>query len=152
AQLRAARAAGRRGRRAAPIRRQPQLSYNRRMSFIRLVAVCACVAAIACGAESARPEPKPAPPDDRIKSLADTFLTAFFDRTPEAGTFYGVPGRHHDALTDNSIAALRAWEAKEDGFLRDVKAIDGNAASSRLLRATYAILRQSLEGNVAKRV
>lgn len=92
------------------------------------------------------------PPDGRVKALADTFLEGFFDRNPETASLYGVPGRHHDRLTDNSLAALSAWQAKEDGWLAELKQIDASAIAGRPLRATYAIARQALEGAVAKRV
>lgn len=120
------------------------------MRRFAIALVCATVAG--CSGGSGAPPPKAEPPDARVKALADTFLDAYFDRNPEAATAYGVPGRHHDKLTDNSLAALRAWEAKEDGWLADLKQIDPSGIGSRPLRATYAIARQSLEGSVAKRV
>jgi len=87
-----------------------------------------------------------------MKAFADTFLSAYFDRNPEAATLYGVPGRHHDALTDNSLAAQRAWEAREDAWLAELKQVNASAIVSGPLKATYAIARQALEGSIAKRV
>src|SRR5262245_48342139 len=118
------------------------------------LALVLCAGLVACAKGSSQPQtpPKTEPPDAHVKALADTFLDAFFDRNPEAATVYGVPGRRHDRLTDNSLAALRAWQAKEDGWLQELRSIDAAAISGRPLRATYAIVRQSLEGNVAKRV
>lgn len=113
-----------------------------------------CAQAVACGGtapQSSQPAASEAP-DGRVKALADAFLNAFFDRNPEVATLYGVPGRHHDALTDNSLAALRAWEAREDGWLNDLRQIDAATIHDASLRATYAITRQVLEGSVAKRV
>src|SRR5262249_42883120 len=95
---------------------------------------------------------KPEPPDARVKAFTDTFLSAYFDRNPEAATLYGVPGRHHDALTDNSLAAQRAWEAREDAWLAELKQVNESAIVSGPLKATYAIARQALEGSIAKRV
>src|SRR5262245_16724824 len=115
--------------------------------------VVACAMAAACaGSSTPPPAPKAEPPDARVKALADTFLEAYFDRNPESATVYGVPGRHHNTLTDNSLAALRAWEAKEDAWINDLKAMDAAAITAAPLRATYAILRQTLEGSIAKRV
>jgi uncharacterized protein (DUF885 family) len=96
-----------------------------------------CAGLAGCAGSSA-PPPKAEPPDARVKALADTFLEAYFDRNPESATAYGVPGRHHDKLSDNSIAALRAWEVKEDGWLAELKQSDASAMSSRPLRATAA--------------
>src|SRR4051812_49102445 len=91
---------------------------------LTIAAACAAAAALfACGG-AAPAAPKAEPPDARVKALADTFLNAYFDRNPEAATQYGVPGRRHDALSDNSIPALRAWEAREDGWLNELKQID----------------------------
>jgi uncharacterized protein (DUF885 family) len=116
------------------------------------VALLASLAASACGGAAPPAAPRPEPPDARVKALADTFLNAYFDRNPEAATQFGVPGRHHDALFDNSLPALRAWEAREDGWLNELKAIDPAAIASGPLRATYAITRQALEGSIAKRI
>ena len=108
---------------------------------------------VACGGTPSRPPAQKAePPDAHVKALADTYLDAYFDRYPETATQFGVPGRHHDKLTDNSLAALRIWQAKEDGWQRDLSQIDSKTIASAPLRATYAIARQNLEGNVAKRV
>src|SRR5690349_5505197 len=108
--------------------------------FRSLTAAAACAAAaamVACGGSAPPAAPKPDPPDARVKALADTFLNAYFDRNPEAATQYGVPGRRHDALFDNSIAALRAWEAREDGWLNELKQIDPSTIASGPLRGTY---------------
>ena len=100
----------------------------------------------------------PAPPpaesvvDERVKALADTYVNGYFERNPEQLTFYGIPGRHHDRLTDNSLAALSAWESKEDVWLADAKGIDPAAITSPALRATYAIVREALEGSIGARV
>ena len=119
------------------------------LRLLTIAAVCASV--LACGGGSA-PAAKPEPPDARVKAFADTFLSAYFDRNPEAATLYGVPGRHHDALTDNSLAAQRAWEAREDAWLAELKQVNASAIVSGPLKATYAIARQALEGSIAKRV
>src|SRR5262245_3909460 len=108
--------------------------------------------AVACGAGQP-PAPPPAPPaDERVTALADAYLDGFFARNPDQVTIYGVPGRRHDRLPDNSLAALRTWQAREDAWLKDLQAIDPAAIGGTPLRATYAILREALEGSVAARV
>jgi len=103
-----------------------------------------CAAAAACGrTDSSAPTPERA--DTRVRELADGYVSAFFDQFPEQATYYGVPGRRHDRLSDNSLAALAAWHAREDRWLEDVKAIDPGAVESRPLRGTYAILREALD-------
>jgi uncharacterized protein (DUF885 family) len=99
------------------------------------------------------PAPPPAPPaDDRVKALADAYLDGFFARNPDQITLFGVPGRRHDALPDNSLDALRLWQAREDGWLKALQQIDPATINAASLRATQAILRETLEGAIAARV
>jgi uncharacterized protein (DUF885 family) len=88
--------------------------------------------------------------DANVLQLADVYLNGYFARYPEAVTVYGVPGRHHDALFDNSLDALKAWQAKEDAWLARAKQMD--PARTPTIRATYAIVREALEGSIATRV
>jgi len=90
--------------------------------------------------------------ESRVRATADAFLAAYFDRFPETVTLYGVPGRRHDRLADNSREAQQAWDAREDAWLAELKAIDPAAIAAAPLRATYAIVRQTIESDVAKRV
>ena len=109
-----------------------------------------CLLAVGCRqpAEPAQRQPS----DARVRALADEYLSAYFDRNPESLTYYGVPGRHHDRLADNSLDAMRAWEAREDGWLRQLQAIDPSGIQQAPLRATYAIARESLEASVGTRL
>jgi len=120
----------------------------------RLTTLAFCLLAWACQPAPERP-PAGSPgesADASVKALADEFVNAYFDRSPESATLFGVPGRHHDKLTDNSLDALKAWEAREDALLNRLRQIDPARISSGTLRATYAIARQALEGDVAKRI
>jgi len=90
--------------------------------------------------------------DAGVRALADAYLNAYFERYPETATVYGVPGRHHDKLSDNSLAALRDWQAKEDAFLTQARAIDPRAIEDARLQATYAIVREALDSSIATRV
>ncbi len=117
----------------------------------RLTLGVVCAAALACGRPVERPQAPPAS-DGRVRALADTYLAAYFDRYPEQVTVFGVPGRHHDKLTDNSLEAFKAWQAKEDAWLAEAKEIDPATIAAAPLRATYAIVREALEGSIAARV
>jgi uncharacterized protein (DUF885 family) len=79
-------------------------------------------------------------------------VSGYLDQFPEQATYYGVPGRRHDKLTDNSPSAVAAWQAREDRWLAEAKAIDTGAIGSASLRATHAILREALESSTASRV
>jgi hypothetical protein len=70
----------------------------------------------------------------------------YFERFPEQITQYGVPGRSHSPVTDNSLAAYRACDAREDAFLADLKPIDPATIGGGPLRATSAIARQPWKG------
>ncbi len=89
--------------------------------------------------------------DAYIRALADTYLAAYFERTPELATLYGIPGHRQDKLTDNSLEAWKAWEAREDAWLAEAKQIDPATISAPPLRATYALVREALEGPIALR-
>ena len=80
--------------------------------------------------------PTPAASDDRVKALADTYLNGYLERNPEEITYYGIAGRRHDRLTDNSLAALAAWHDKENVWLADAKGIDPTAIANAPLKAT----------------
>jgi uncharacterized protein (DUF885 family) len=115
--------------------------------------VLICLATLACGAPQEQVvAAKHEPADARVKALADAYLSGFFDRNPDQATYFGVPGRHHDQLPDNSLAAQKAWEAKEDAWLKDARAIDPADIQAGSLKATYAITREALESSVGSRV
>jgi uncharacterized protein (DUF885 family) len=120
----------------------------------RLALLLCCAAICAC---RAAPEPVPAAgtsgqPNARVRAVADEFVNAYFDRSPESATLFGVPGRRHDKLTDNTLAALEAWKTREDTLLKQLRQIDPARITPGTLRATYAIARQAIEGDVAKRI
>ena len=80
--------------------------------------------AIARPSESVRAQ-RAAASRSPVTTLADDYMTAYFARNPELETFYGLGNARHDHLTDNSIAALRAWERREDQWYAALRAIDG---------------------------
>jgi uncharacterized protein (DUF885 family) len=117
------------------------------------VCVCAALVAAACGRGASAPAPAAQEhPDARVRELADAYLDGFFRRNPDQVTVFGIPGRHHDALPDNSPDALRAWQSKEDGWLAQARQIDPAAIEASALRGTYAIVREALEASIGQRV
>jgi len=116
-----------------------------------VAAALLCVATLACGRGPERAVTRP-PADDRVRALADTYLAGYFDRNPDAATVYGIPGHRHDKLPDNALQALHEWQAKEDAWLSEAKQIDPSTIDKAPLRATYAIVREALEGSIAGRV
>jgi uncharacterized protein (DUF885 family) len=117
--------------------------------LITLLAVCTAVSACR---RAETPATAPEPADTRVRALADAYVDGFLNQFPEQVTSYGIAGRRHDRLTDNSLSALATWEAQEDRWLTDVRAIDAGTIQSGSLRATFAILREALESSVSSRV
>jgi uncharacterized protein (DUF885 family) len=117
----------------------------------KCLALFVLVLTAACRAPAERSTPAPPPADDRAKSLADAYLDGYFERNPELATIYGVRGRRHDRLADNSLEAVKAWQSKEDAWLLEAKAIDPVSIGAAPLRATHAIVGEALEGGVAAR-
>jgi uncharacterized protein (DUF885 family) len=119
----------------------------------RTVSLAAALA-LTLGCNAGQPPAPPAAPngDARVKALADAYLDGFFSRNPDQVTLFGVPGRRHDKLPDNSLEALRLWQAREDGWLKEVQAVDPATVQGSALKATLAILRETLEGAIAARV
>jgi uncharacterized protein (DUF885 family) len=93
-----------------------------------------------------------APADAQVRALADKYLAASFERFPEQVTLYGVPGHQQGQLTDNSLEAWKAWQAREDAMLAEAKQIDPATISAPPLRATYALVREALEAPIVLRV
>lgn len=119
----------------------------------RLAGVLMLAGVCASGCETAQtPSPPREDAERAVRALADTYLSAYFDRYPDQATYFGVRGRRHDKLPDNSLQSLREWEAKEDQWLAEAKAIDPAAIENGPLRATYAITREALESSIGARV
>src|SRR3954451_9085442 len=120
--------------------------------------VCVCLALTAAGCSRGQQAPAPAQTqaperaDAKVRALADAYLEGYFQRNPDQVTLYGIPGRHHDELPDNSLDALKGWQAKEDGWLAQARAIDPGTIESSPLRGTYAIVREALEASIGARV
>src|SRR5579859_4930116 len=101
----------------------------------RFVLAGSCALTLACTA-AAPPPPPQLSAEERLKRFADAYLEAYLARYPETVTQYGVPGRHHDALTDNSLTAFRQWNVKQDQMLLELKEIERAGAVTGPLRAT----------------
>ena len=95
---------------------------------------------------------RPSGPSAEVTAVADEYLAGLLDHRPEMGTALGLPGADHGRITDNSLAALARWQAREDGWLDRLRRIDSTALDGRPEAVTYAVLREELEGAVGARV
>src|SRR6266700_5102465 len=82
----------------------------------------------------------------RVRQLADSFVTAYFERHPDEATLDGVANEPHDRFPDDSPDAIARWQAREDAWLADLRRIDRLALVGRPEWTAYAIMRASLEG------
>jgi len=88
----------------------------------------------------------------RVRQLADTYLTAYFEQHPDEATLDGVANTRHDRLPDNSPAALASWQQREDAWLAVLKRIDPKRLAGRPEWVAYGIMRDAIEGSIATRV
>lgn len=105
----------------------------------------------ACGGSARSPSPAPDAASG-VTRLADEYVDAYFERSPEAATRRGLPDADHGAVEDNSLEALAKWRGREDAWLRQLEAIDPARLEGRPEWVTYGILREVLEGSRAARV
>jgi len=87
----------------------------------------------------------------RVRQLADSYLTAYFEQHPDEATLDGVANTRHDKLPDNSPAALARWQQREDDWLAALKRIDPKRLAGPEWVA-YGIMRDAIEGSVGTRV
>ncbi len=98
------------------------------------------------------PQAVAVPQQRSIEAIADEYLAAVLQYHPELGTQYSLPGARHDRLTDNSLEALAAWQARQDDWLQELDAIGAPAEVGSRDWVTYGILHQALEGSIGTRV
>lgn len=117
-----------------------------------MAALCVLVA-VSCALET-RPQLQGSTvrAESRIELIADEYLAAVLKRYPEMGTLYSISGVRHDRLIDNSLEALTAWQAREDVWLRELDLIGEPTGVGSRDWVSYGVLREALEGSIAKRV
>jgi uncharacterized protein (DUF885 family) len=98
----------------------------------------------------------PEPPKDsvarRIDAVANQYFTAWVQNFPIDALFSGVPDAPNDKLNDNSLTAVRAWEAREDSWLGELRAIDVTVVRGAPQEVTYAVARETLEASRESRI
>jgi uncharacterized protein (DUF885 family) len=87
-----------------------------------------------------------------VTAVADAYMAGLLEYAPETATFIGLPGARHDRLSDNSIPALRAWEAKQDAWLARLRRVDAAALGAAPQALTRGILMEALESGAQTRV
>lgn len=103
---------------------------------------------IACTSEGERTASLAA----RVDSLADAFFDATLELNPELYTGYGIAAADHSRIRDNSLAGVRAAEARMDGFRAAADEIDPTPLAGTPQEVTFAVLRDALDSELATRV
>lgn len=86
-----------------------------------------------------------------LRIVADEWIRELLVAQPLTGVFLGIPNTPNDSLGDNSLAATKVWQEKEDAWLVRIRKI--NVAGLPLAdQVTYAVLLELLEGAIQTRV
>jgi uncharacterized protein (DUF885 family) len=109
----------------------------------------ALLAGCAAGTTSA-PTPTAAPAS--VNAVADEYYRDYLEQRPLSAFFSGVPEAALDRLDQNSLAALARWRRREDDWLARLRAIPESSLAGTPGRVTYAVLRNTLESAVRRRV
>jgi uncharacterized protein (DUF885 family) len=88
----------------------------------------------------------------RVVTLADNYVAEYVKNFPEAAVFSGMTVAHQDGLTDNSLAALKRWQALEDGWSKELAKIDSAALFGKPEWVVLGFLREAVESSRQLRV
>ena len=89
--------------------------------------------------------PRPSGDLHRVHALADEYFAAWKEAFPLGALFSGVPDAPNDRLEDNSLDAVRAWQAREDRWLEELRKVHEAALVDRPEEAMYGVLVERLE-------
>jgi uncharacterized protein (DUF885 family) len=117
----------------------------------RWTAWAAVVLAAACGSTVAPVQTtRPDDPRHRVGVLADEYAAGYKSMFPGADYFgQTLPGS--DTLPDNSLAALSAWQRREDIWMSQLRGIDHEALWGTPEWTVLGYLLTTLETSIAKR-
>jgi uncharacterized protein (DUF885 family) len=87
-----------------------------------------------------------------VDALADEYWSTFMRTFPLAAVFLGAPEAPTDRIGDNSLAALRVWEQKEDRWIERLRRVSTEGLRGRPEDATYGVLLETLEASRQNRI
>lgn len=87
-----------------------------------------------------------------VTRLADEYVAAFLGRFPDRAELEGMSIDRHDRLPDNSLAALAAWQAREDGWAAAIEPLDGASLRDRPEWITLGYLKEAIGASRRTRV
>lgn len=115
----------------------------REASQIRAILITACLLSQAATARATA---------QRVTEVADAYMKAWFEAFPENATYFAPPGARHDRLTDNSLAAVQAWQKIEDDLAARLAEVREESLWGTPEWVTYGFLREALESSRGLRV
>src|SRR5256885_17263886 len=80
----------------------------------------------------------------RVRQLADSYLAAYFERHAEEATLDGVADGPDDRLPDDSPLALADWQAREDAWWAELRAIGPTPLRGRPEGGADEVVRYAL--------
>jgi uncharacterized protein (DUF885 family) len=126
-----------------------------RLSLLRCgaaVLLAACAGSASSSRGSSAPAPATGDAGARLRAVADDYFATWTRTFPISATFSGVPEAPNDRLGDNSLAAVRAWQQREDRWVAELGAIDSTALRGTPDEPTYGILRETLDASRQARI
>jgi uncharacterized protein (DUF885 family) len=127
---------------------------NRRTTLtLSVAALLVAAGAVPQAFPQSSPYSRQNPTAERVVTrLADEYVRETIAAYPEYAFLNGFSLPRHDGLSDNSTAAYRAWEKKEDRWWKEVSAIDPTSLWGKPEWITYGFLRERLESSRESRV
>ncbi len=117
--------------------------------FRPLLLLLAVVTATSCS--QSQPEQKESATDVALR-VAQEYVDGYYHQFPEEAYEIGYPDTPMDKLGDRSIAAISAWQAREDSWLNALKQIDTAQLAGTPAAVPYSFTRDRLEAAAARRV
>jgi uncharacterized protein (DUF885 family) len=109
---------------------------------------CVFAFALIIGACSSPPED----PATQVDAIATEFVDAYYHEFPEEAYEVGYPDTPLGRYADHSPAAAAAWDARVDGWLAALDAIDPASLAGTPQAVTYAFAHERLAALVDRRV
>lgn len=109
---------------------------------------CVFAFALIIGACSSPPED----PATQVDAIATEFVDAYYREFPEEAYEVGYPDTPAGRYADHSPAAAAAWDARVDGWLAALDAIDPASLAGTPQAVTYAFAHERLAALIDRRV
>lgn len=87
-----------------------------------------------------------------LMEVADNYLMGIQARDPLVNYYMNYDIDNHSGLIENTPEAVAAWQAKEDGYLRSLRAIDYAPLKGTRAGVLYAQMQEKLEADIGARV